>query len=157
MLLFNQTTVQKAEIVFYLLCVLFDLPKREVEARQMLLNGLCVLFGEDQHEFLLLNVCPDIIVDLAVLPPHLETLIVVNLKEMIAHLVVRQNLRVDSPSFPHHRVVSRRQRGVHPVPVVVVPFHHLVRELLLQPALYGKHKKAKTSGRSVEDWSKWCS
>lgn len=156
MLVLRQSAVQKAEIVLHLLRVLLDLSKGNMKARQILLNGLRELFGERQHELLLLDVRPDVIIDLAVFSPRLEAQIVVNLEEMIAHLVVRQNLRVDSPSFPHHRVVSRRQRGVHPVPVVVVPLHHLVRELLLQPALHKskQEKAASTSGRSVVGWSK---
>ena len=153
MLVLRQSAVQKAEIVLHLLRVLLDLSKGNMEARQILLNGLRELFGERQHELLLLDVRPDVVVDLAVFSPRLEAQIVVNLEEMIAHLVVRQNLRVDSPSFPHHRVVSRRQRGVHPVPVVVVPLHHLVRALLLQPALKNQSKRRRRVLRGDRSWA----
>ena len=156
-LLLGQSAIQEAEIVLYQLHVLLDLSKGEVEARQILLDGLRVLLREREHELLLLDIRPDIVVDLAVLAPRLEALVVVNLEEMVAHLIVRENLRLAAPSISHHCVVPRRQRRVHPVPVVVVPLHHLVRDLLLQPALRGTKESVCTSGRSVEGWSKWCS
>ena len=89
MLVLRQSTVQEAEIVLHLLDILLDLSKRNMEARQILLNGLRELLRERQHEFLLFDVRPDVIIDLAVLSPRLEAQIVVNLEEMIAHLVVR--------------------------------------------------------------------
>ena len=101
----------------------------------MILDVLRVAQRELERELLLLRVRPNVVVDLVVLAPLLESPVVVDVEEVVSHLIVRQDLRLTPRPRPHHRVVVRRQCRVHPVQVVVVALHHLVRQASLQPLL----------------------
>ena len=101
----------------------------------ILLNALRVAPGENELELLLLSSRPNVVVNLVVLSPHLESLVVVDLEEVVAHLVVRQYLLIIPSLLMNHRIFRRNHGCVHPVPVIVVSSHHLKRQSLLQPRL----------------------
>lgn len=115
--------------------ILFNLPTREVVRIAILLDALRVAPGENELELLLLSSRPNIVVNLVMFSPHLESLVVVNLEEVVAHLVVRQNLLIIPSLLTNHRIFRRNHGCVHPVPVIVVSPHHLKRQSLLQPRL----------------------
>ena len=66
----------------------FDTTTREMIALSTVLNPLSVFLRKDQFELLLFSTRPNIVVNLVVLTPHLETRIIIYLKEMITHLII---------------------------------------------------------------------
>ena len=101
----------------------------------ILLDALRVAPGENELELLLLSSRPNVVVNLVVLSPHLESLVVVDLEEVVAHLVVRQNLPIIPSLLLDLRIFGRNHGCIHPVPVIIVSLHHLKRQSLLQPRL----------------------
>ena len=81
--------VHQTKVFLNVLHVLFDLSTREVIRSAVLLNALRVAPRENELELLLLTSRPNVVVDLVVFSPHLESLIVVDLEEMVTHLVIR--------------------------------------------------------------------
>ena len=76
-----------------------------MEAGGIVLNVLRVAQRELERELLLLRVRPDVVVDLVVLAPLLESLVVVNVEEVIPHLIVGQDLHVNGTAIPNHSVI----------------------------------------------------
>ena len=134
-------TIKKTKVLLHMPHIFLHLAIGKVKTKQIFLNRLRVFLWEIEHNLLLGAIRPDVVIDLAVLPPPLEAHVIVDLEEVIAHLVVRQNLRSHE---------NRRQRSVHPVPVVIVALHHLVHEFLAQPPLQITSAQQRTSGRSVD-------
>ena len=71
-----------------ILHMFFDTTTREMIALSTVLNPLSVFLRKDQFELLLFSTRPNIVVNLVVLTPHLETRIIIYLKEMITHLII---------------------------------------------------------------------
>ena len=80
--------IHKTLITLDILHMFFDTTTREMIALSTILNPLSIFLRKDQFKLLLFSARPNIVVNLVVLTPHQETRIVINLKEMIAHLVI---------------------------------------------------------------------
>ena len=105
-----------------------------METIVMLLNALSIFLREEELIFLLHRICPNIIVNLRVFSPFREESVVVDVKVMISHMIIRQKLQVifkKHKNTKYHGVLFRTERSIHPVPVIVISLHHLVHEVLL--------------------------
>ena len=80
--------VHQAQVLLDVLHVFLNLSTREVIGISILLDALRVAPRENELEFLLLSRRPNVVVDLVMLSPHLESLVVVDLEEVVAHLVI---------------------------------------------------------------------
>ena len=93
-------TIKKTKVLLHMPHIFLHLAIGKVKTKQILLNRLRVFLWEIEHNLLLGAIRPDVVIDLAVLPPPLEAHVIVDLEEVIAHLVVRQNLRShENPSL----------------------------------------------------------
>ena len=80
--------IHKTLITLDILHMFFDTTTRVMIALSTVLNPLSVFLRKDQFELLLFSTRPNIVVNLVVLTPHLETRIIIYLKEMITHLII---------------------------------------------------------------------
>ena len=119
--------INKTPVFINVLHILLNDTTGEMISLIVVLNSLGILQRHYEFELLPIGKCPHIIVNLIVLSPNLEAHIILDLEEMIAHLVIRQNLwirwkgePIQYSSSTYHRVMFRCHRSIHPIPIIII-------------------------------------
>ena len=86
--------IDKTPIFINMLHILLNNTTGEMISFIVILNSLGVLQRHYKFEFLPIGKCPHIIVNLIMFSPCLKTHVILDLEEMISHLVIRQDLFV---------------------------------------------------------------